>query len=89
MTSLDIESIEALDFDFAPPCEAKRHKGDAPAVWRLKFTICCETKRNRPVILFCDPCFQRKLGNHSLRCIYCGTVWLPPLSAYRSIIRID
>lgn len=67
---LDIEAIEHLDFEFAPPCE-NTEGCDKAATWKLT-TACCGG-----VFLFCDDCKNLEMGmlaampNTTFKCAIC------------------
>ena len=73
-----------LDRDKDIPCRAKRHTGDAPAMWLLHLR-CPGCKQSIRDVL-CDPCWQRWIswpGNAV--CLQCGQQASP--ADY--IVRID
>lgn len=49
MMGLDVETIEHLDFEFAPPCEQTEYC-DSAAEWKITPSCCGR------LILFCTPC---------------------------------
>lgn len=87
------ESLEKLDFDYRPPCEAQSGRdichGANPAEWRVVLAECCPLLTNmaEAVVLFCNPCLSSKLSRR-LRCIGCGRIFDPPSTAYDYIERI-
>lgn len=91
MTSLDIETIEHLDFDFEPPCEAEGYpwekekicNGSNVAEWRIK-KVCCQT-----IHLYCDHCLNYKIDdNVYMLCSVHQITFDPPRTAYEFIERI-
>ena len=90
MTNLDIETIEHLDFEFEPPCEALQGmeppytpcEKSNPAEWIVVGACCGKTT------LICDECLERKLNRKSLFCHICSKRFLPPRTAYASITRL-
>jgi hypothetical protein len=90
MTITDIEIIEHLDFDFAPPCEAnppiQKDKPfcnhEAPAVWKVVSTCCGKVK------LSCDECLQWRLDYHTLYCTICNFSASPGRNMFALIERL-
>jgi hypothetical protein len=71
MTVTEIEAIDHLDFDFAPPCESVTTNGtpNCPgprtAEWRV-IRACCGS-----LALYCDECLQKKLRMQAIICPVC------------------
>lgn len=66
----DLEILEALDFEPTVPCEAKGHKGDAPAA----YLVGMRSHYCRPIgpDACCEPCWERlALPPNHFHCGYC------------------
>jgi len=74
-TQVEIESIEALDFEYTPPCEHHHHLSDpdvhgGPAVALTRRTHECGLSLTR---YLCEPFIQYVLGGGVCTCRACGT----------------
>lgn len=82
----DLELIEHLDFDYAPPCQSKNEHGEvncptnAAATWRT-VSVCCG-KAN----LLCDTCLERKSRVPVITT--CGQKFNPGRLSWSSIDRL-
>lgn len=73
----DIESIESLDFEFAPPCEHANRVCDNTAAWAVTMRCCGH------VVLLCDPCTEYvrewDTQHDAITCRLCETSVLGPI----------
>lgn len=98
MTITSDETIERLDFDHTPVCEAvtqfiaaslKMTIGepiycDKPAEWRVITVDCCPANMGL-VRLYCNRCLQDKLSHFGVSCPHCFSRFSPPSEAYKRI----
>lgn len=100
--ALEQDVLTKIDFDFSPPCEATDMSvnviqktvnsvgepcGDT-AVWIMRFTLCCEKRKEQPVAYYCDRHRAEKLAQPHTCCPLCFMVFMPPVLGYISIERL-
>ena len=84
-TDLSLTVLEALDFEWAEPCECLAHRGPDPAAWVL-WPSCCEIVPGRPYLLACTACKDRKTESElGIYCEMCKTAYVPASLAWRLI----
>ena len=98
MTSLDIESIEHLDFAHIEKCNSvsgyfaldgtfDTTRQDCPneAKYRVFLKRCCNLTDYERIRLWCQNCLDKKMKADCVGCKACGMIWIPASTAYERV----
>jgi hypothetical protein len=82
-TTPDNETIDLTEHEFVPPCDATWHQEDntpaLPAAWILWLTPIkpCGCKSPATIVLWCDPCWQKRIRLDQVQCRVCRDCYHP------------